>query len=122
MLSTLLFLTVALGFGAMGAVALVRPARVTEQFGIERLTADGRNEVRAVYGGFGAAMALTLGTAVLVEPLRAGVGFTVGAAALGMAIGRLVSATIDRSFGRAPRLYFIIESIAASTLVYATMQ
>ena len=37
----------------MGFGAIAKPAFVTAQFGILELTQAGRNEVRAVYGGFG---------------------------------------------------------------------
>ena len=51
---------IASAFLLMGLGALWRPVLVTAQFGIPSLTRDGRNEVRAVYGGFGLAMALVL--------------------------------------------------------------
>lgn len=37
----------------MGIGAIAKPTVVTAQFGILELTPAGRNEVRAVYGGFG---------------------------------------------------------------------
>ncbi|MGH1342206.1 MAG: DUF4345 family protein [Nannocystales bacterium] len=122
MLSCLTFLTCALGFGTMGLIAFVLPTRVTDQFGVDTLTPDGRNEVRAVYGGFGLAMAAALATATFVDTLRPGVGFAVAAALFGMAIGRLISASIDGSFGRFPRLYFVVEFVAASAVAFATFR
>ena len=50
-----LTLIVAAGFAAMGLLALARPADVLAQFGVSVETPEGRNEVRAVYGGFGLA-------------------------------------------------------------------
>lgn len=44
----------------MGLCALVRPAFVVTFVGLVPSTADARNEVRAVYGGFGVAMAALL--------------------------------------------------------------
>ena len=43
----------ALFFLVMGIAALVAPARILAPFGVTVATADGRSEVRAVYGGFG---------------------------------------------------------------------
>ena len=43
-------------FIAMGVMALLRPAQVLAYFGLHNLTPDLRNEVRAVYGGFGVAL------------------------------------------------------------------
>ena len=47
---------IAVAFLLMGVGAFAKPELVTRQFGIDALDADGRNEVRAVYGGFGLAM------------------------------------------------------------------
>ena len=44
----------------MGIGAIAKPTVVTAQFGILELTPASRNEVRAVYGGFGVFMALAL--------------------------------------------------------------
>ena len=56
-MTDVLVLLVAAGFALMGLGALVRPRMVLDQFGVDVGTADGRNEVRAVYGGFGVAVA-----------------------------------------------------------------
>ena len=92
----------ALLFAVMGVGALVVPDRVTEQFDVPTLTIAGRNEVRAVYGGFGIAMAAMLIVASSSMDLRLGVGLTIGVALIGMAVGRLVSAVIDRSLPSRP--------------------
>jgi hypothetical protein len=85
------------GFTAMGIGAIAKPALVTAPFGILELTLAGRNEVRAVYGGFGIFMALALLVALEQPELRDGILFAVAAALGGMAAGRLVSAVIDRA-------------------------
>lgn len=46
------------GFLAMGIGALLKPRLVTAQFNIPELSAAERNEVRAVYGGFGVLIAV----------------------------------------------------------------
>jgi hypothetical protein len=120
-LNDLPILLAILGFGVMGIGALVSPQRVSRQFDIPTLTAAGRNEVRAVYGGFGLAMAAGLAAALALPGLRAGVFLTVAAALAGMAGGRLVSAGIDRTLGRLPALYLVLEAVMAAALAYAAL-
>ena len=118
-MSQVAILLPAFGFAAMGLVALLQPHRVTGQFGIPALSVDGRNEVRAVYGGFGLAMAAMLVAAAIQPSLQTGVCLAVAAALLGMAIGRLASAAMDRELGRWPRVYLGMELAAALLLAYA---
>ena len=108
----------ALLFAVMGVGALVVPDRVTEQFDVPTLTIAGRNEVRAVYGGFGIAMAAMLIVASTSMDLRLGVGLTIGVALIGMAVGRLVSAVIDRSLPSRPLMYLVVELLAAAVILY----
>ncbi len=56
-----------------------------------------RAEVRAVYGGFGLAIASMLAVALATPDLRTGILTTVAAALAGMAFGRLVSALVGRT-------------------------
>ena len=87
---------VAVGFALMGLLALPRPAAVLAQFGVTLDTADGRNEVRAVYGGFGLAVAALLVIAALGDPATAeGIVVATAFALIGMAGGRLLSAAIE---------------------------
>lgn len=106
-------------FALMGTGALFRPDVVTRQFGVPALTPSGRNEVRAVYGGFGAAMAAMLLSTLYAPALRAGVALTLAIALFGMAAGRIVSALIDRRIDRAPIFYLLIELVAGAALVCA---
>lgn len=110
---------VAVAFALMGMGALVRPTVVTRQFGIPALTAEGRSEVRAVYGGFGLALAAMLVIAITSPDLRAGIAITVAVALFGMAAGRVVSAVIDRSMSKVVTLYLAIEVVAGVLLVLA---
>lgn len=112
--------SVAVAFAAMGLGAIAAPERVTSQFDIPVLSANGRNEVRAVYGGFGIAMAAMLAFAFTVPALREGVCFTAASALGGMAAGRMLSALWDRQIGRWPAAYFGIECVGALLLLYAT--
>jgi hypothetical protein len=104
-------------FAFMGIGAIAKPAFVTAQFGILKLTPAGRNEVRAVYGGFGLFMALALVVALRQPELRDGILFTVSVALGGMAAGRLVSAVIDRAIDRVPLGYLVLEVIVAVLLL-----
>jgi hypothetical protein len=110
---------VALGFACMGVTALVRPGLVPAQFGTSAETSDARTEVRAVYGGFGVAMAVLLVVAALQSDGSSdGVALTVGIALGGMATGRLIGMAVERPRRWYPTTTFlIIEIVAAAALV-----
>ena len=110
-----------LAFALMGGGALASPLLVSRQFDISILTAAGRNEVRAVCGGFGLAMAACLAAALVYPDLRVGVCLTVAAALAGMACGRLISAMMDQTLGRLPAAYLALETVAAILLTYAAL-
>ena len=81
--------------------------------------ADARNEIRAVYGGFGIAIAALL---VLVSgnaTLRPGVMLAVAVALLGMAAGRVVSLLIERT-GKWPVVFLVMETVLAALLLRDT--
>lgn len=111
---------VAAFFAGMGLVALLQPERVLAFFGTRHLTRDGRNEVRAVYGGFGIAIAaLLLCTFWLLPAERCGILLTVTVALLGMAAGRLVSMAIDGAPGRWVWVFLLVELVLAGMLLLA---
>ena len=114
-------LLVAAGFALMGVGALVRPELVLGQFGVAVGSGDGRNEVRAVYGGFGLAIAALLAVAALGDPdIADGILVTVAAALAGMAAGRLVGVAVERPASAYPVwVYFAIEVAAAAALLAA---
>jgi Domain of unknown function (DUF4345) len=114
-----LVLLVAALFALMGVVALARPENILAYFGIATLTCDGRNEVRAVYGGFGLAIAGLLCAARFSETIRSGAVLAVAVALLGMAAGRLISALLDGMPGRYPRLFLGVELAGAAMLLGA---
>lgn len=118
-MSDAVVLVVAVGFALMGAGALARPADVLGQFGVAVGTAEGRNEVRAVYGGFGLALAAVLAVAALGDAdIRDGVVLAAACALAGMAAGRLLSAALERPRGVHPVwTYFAIELVSAGALV-----
>ncbi len=117
--SEIIILFAAFAFLFMGLVSIAFPIRVTQQFDIFQLTSNGRNEVRAVYGGFGVAMAVILLLAYLTPQYRSGVCITVAAALAGMAGGRILSTMIDRKIGRFPAFYMCLEVIGAALLAWA---
>lgn len=107
-------------FLGMGIFALVRPAALIRPFGITLPTPESRAEVRAVYGGFGLAIAGALAVAASDATLRAGILITVAAALGGMAFGRLLSGVIDRPKAFYPNwFYFVVEVVAAAALLWA---
>ena len=120
-MNDVLVLIVAAGFALMGLGALARPREVLAQFGVAVDTADGRNEVRAVYGGFGLAVAALLAVAVLGDPSTSeGILVTVAVALAGMAGGRLVSAALERPRSAYPVwVFFAIEVAGAAALLAA---
>lgn len=109
---------VAVFFLGMGLVALVRPAYVVAFFGMKAEGADARNEIRAVYGGFGVAVGVLLAVTMNRQDLAAGVTLCVAIALLGMAAGRLVSFVMERP-GRWPVVFFVVEIALALLLLSA---
>lgn len=109
---------IALAFALMGLGAFLRPRSFLAIFGIEAATADARNEVQAVYGGFGLAVAGTLAASMWYPTLREGIVVAVALALLGMAGGRVVGAIRERP-GRWPVVFFGVEVIGAAVLLTA---
>ena len=107
-------------FAGMGVFALARPAALIRPFGISLPDPTSRAEVRAVYGGFGLAIAAMLALAATGHPARDGILLTVAAALGGMAFGRLVSGAVDRPKPLYPSwFYFVVELVGAGALVWA---
>jgi hypothetical protein len=115
----ILIWAVAALFALMGLYALAVPALVLEPFGVKLESPDGRNEVRAVYGGFGLAVAGVLVAAALdAGEVREGVLVAIGFALAGMAFGRLVSGAVERPSGFYPIwFYFVVELVGAGVLL-----
>ena len=121
-MTTPLIVIVGVLFLAMGCVALATPAIVPKQFGMtfEGGGDNGRAEIRAVYGGFGLAMAAVLSYALTNDAVRDGIVLTVGAALAGMAGGRVLSAILgDRTRFYPNWFYFTVEAVGAAALFMA---
>ncbi len=106
-------------FAGMGCYALAAPAAIIRPFGITLGGAAARSEVRAVYGGFGLAIAGVLAYAAVADgDVRTGILIAVGAALAGMAFGRMVSAVLDERTAFYPNwFYCLVEAVAAAALL-----
>lgn len=113
---------IAIGFGVMGLAALVRPTLIWAPFGVEPTTAESRSEVRAVYGGFGLALAaLMIWANEAGGDLRTGVLLTVAVSLFGMAAGRVISALVEpRALWGWPGVFLLIELGAGELLLLAS--
>ena len=119
---SLLVISVAVFFLGMGIVGLWRPALVLGLFDTAVTTSEGRNEVRAVYGGYGVAMGVLLvGSLAMPTPLRSGILLCAAVATLGMALGRLISFGIDGRAGFYPLLFLGVEAALFASLFGAAL-
>ena len=107
-------------FFVMGSVALASPRFVTSLFGELEIGADMRNEVRAVYGGFGVAIGALLLVSMWMPGIQSGVLITVGVALLGMALGRFISFLIEPVEGKLPALFAVVEVFLGGALLLAS--
>jgi hypothetical protein len=109
---------VAVLFLGMGVYALAALADLVRPSGITLGESASRSEVRAVYGGFGLAIAGVLVYALVAdEDVRRGILITVGVALAGMAFGRLAAAALgDRTAFYPNWFYFLVELVAAAAL------
>ena len=117
-----LIITVAVFFLGMGLYALAAPASLIRPFGITLSRPESRAEVRAVYGGFGLAIAGVLVYAALHPSASDAILITVAVALAGMAVGRLISAIVDERTAFYPNwFYFLVEVALAAALVFAVV-
>ncbi len=118
-MAVIVIAVIAVFFLGMGVFTFAAPAAMLRPFAITLQEAQSRSEVRAVYGGYGLAMAAIL-TIAAVDPgfHRSGIMITVGAALAGMAFGRLVSALVDKRTPFYPNwFYFLVETLASAALL-----
>lgn len=112
-----LFLAFAL-FAVMGAALLWKPEYLTRLTGVELTTVESRNEVRAVYGGFGVAMAIAMFIAMVYSPLSGGIMLTSGLALIGMAAGRGYSAWLEMPTNSLIWVFLGIEALLGLMLFF----
>ncbi|MFI7062802.1 DUF4345 domain-containing protein [Kribbella sp. NPDC050124] len=111
---------VAVFFAGMGLYGLAAPAALVRPFGIQAAGPHARTEVRAVYGGFGLAVAGMLVVAAIDADIRRGAVIAVAVALGGMAAGRLVGRVVDRPAAFYPIwFYFWVEVVLAAVLWFA---
>lgn len=116
-IGTVVIIVISVFFLGMGIYALAAPAALIRPFGITLGEAASRSEVRAVYGGFGLAIAGVLAYAAVEPDHRTGILITVGVAVAGMAFGRLVSAVVDSRTSFYPNwFYCLVEIVTAAAL------
>ena len=118
-LGTAVIVVIALFFLGMGFYALAAPAALVRPFGISLEQPTSRSEVRAVYGGFGLAIAGVLAFAAVEAEHRTGIVITVGAALVGMAFGRIVSAVVDSRTAFYPNWFYCLVEIVAAAALFA---
>ncbi|HET6735095.1 MAG TPA: DUF4345 domain-containing protein [Mycobacterium sp.] len=122
-MGTAVIIVISVFFLGMGVYALAAPAALIRPFGITLGDAASRSEVRAVYGGFGLAIAGVLAYAAVQPEHRVGILITVGAALAGMALGRVVSAVVDSRTAFYPNwFYCLVEIVAAAALLGVALQ
>jgi len=122
-MALLVIAVVGVFFLGMGLYALIRPTALIRPFGIALPSPESRVEVRAVYGGFGLAIAGVLVLAARDHSVQAGILITVAAALGGMAVGRVISGLIDRPISFYPNwFYFLVEAGCAAALLWAARQ
>ncbi|WP_068278783.1 DUF4345 domain-containing protein [Aldersonia kunmingensis] len=116
--SAVITIAIAVFFLGMGVFALGAPAALIRPFGVTLESPTSRSEVRAVYGGFGLAIAAVLTYAAFRGgDVATGIVIAVGAALAGMALGRIVSAVVDERTPFYPNwFYCIVEAVGAGAL------
>jgi len=112
---------VAVFFAGMGLAALLKPAFIWAPFGVAPTTPESRNEVRAVYGGFGLAVAALLFWADNeTADFRDGVVVAIAIAHFGMAAGRVLSALVEpRALLGFPGFFLLVEAGLGGLLLSA---
>jgi len=101
--STAAILVAAIMFLMMGGYGLLSPSALIRPFGIALPTAAGRAEVRAVYGGFGVAVAVLLALSGLnVGGIRTGAVTAVDVALIGMQRADWWHVSLNRCMGSTP--------------------
>ncbi|MCB9669887.1 MAG: DUF4345 family protein [Alphaproteobacteria bacterium] len=109
-------IVVAVCFAVMGLVGLVSPATVLELTGSPGGSPFARNEVRAVYGGIGLAVAVALLVTRGTEGGEA-VRWAVGLLCFGMGMSRGVGLVVDWPGVYLPFVYLALELSGAAILL-----
>jgi len=108
---------VALFFAGIGVYALAKPGSTLKIMQIDVTTTDGKNEIRAVYGGMCLAIAGVLFYAPALGAARQGIYLAVVLLLAGMIFGRIFSFALDQGMGKGPRLFLLLEAISIALLM-----
>ncbi|WP_372735050.1 DUF4345 family protein [Nocardioides sp.] len=101
----------ALSYAAVGVAGLVAPERIPALFGGTAATPASRTEIRAVYGGFPLAAALT----TVLTPARVGLPF--GLMTAGMAAGRVAGAALEGEVDGTTKFFVALETAMAAAFL-----
>ncbi len=115
--SDFLLFAPAIFFLGMGCLGLFLPQFISSLFDVKLDSVNGRNEVRAVYGGFGIALTLAIFFAIKQPHLRRGISFCLSLSMFGMAFGRLVSSCIEQP-GAICWVFVVVECLLATAIAY----
>ena len=118
-MSTTITLSAAVLFGLMGVAALVKPTFIAGLFSVKTLPSPMRSEVRAVYGGYGLAVAAALLLAFQGGVYAPGIILLVAMSLLGMAAGRVVALAVDRTIDPWPGVFLVVEIALGLALLWA---
>lgn len=113
-MASVVITVVAVFFLGMGLYGLAAPASLIRPFGVVLDRPEARAEVRAVYGGFGVAIAGVLGYGLLQPQVRIGILLTVAVALAGMALGRVIAALCGDRTSFYPNWFYCLVEAAAS--------
>lgn len=107
---------VAIFFLIMGITALIDPQGTLRVFEPQIFNSDMRNEIRAVYGGFGIAVGGTLLATLKYASIAGGARAAIAIALIGMATGRTISFVLEPALSSFPALFLGAELLMASML------
>jgi hypothetical protein len=110
---------VAIFFFYMGLGALIDPNTTLSYFSAGPLGPDMRNEVRAVYGGYGIAICLLLLATLWISSIKTGARLAVLVSVGGMAGGRILSMMMETPAGEFPLTILIVEIVLVAMLAGA---
>lgn len=116
----ILTIPVAIFFFGMGAIAIADPTYLLSFFDAGELGADMRNEVRAVYGGFGLLVGAMLFYSLTANRFADGIKLAISLSLTGMALGRVISLMIEPTDTSFPVLFIGVELVMAAMLFGAT--
>lgn len=117
LIQTIVVLVIAILYCWMGYKALASPTAITGIFDVPDVTGAMKNEIGAVYGGFGFAFGISLIVAFFRRSsVATGVILCLGILTLGMAAGRAISFCLLQPDNRYPMLFMGMEILMGGLL------